>query len=111
KVDEYYRAKYDHSHLWVAFTPQQLIDRFNQQYSIEDLAAYERNGMILADWRGEHTASVGVTKDGQHWVDFGASARRPDGKQDVVVVQYSHPELMNDPFAILHHIAHNPQKS
>jgi len=38
--------------------------------------------MILADWRGERTASVGVTKDGQHWVDFGASARRPDGRQD-----------------------------
>jgi hypothetical protein len=38
--------------------------------------------MILADWRGERTASVGVTKDGQHWVDFGASARRPDRKQD-----------------------------
>ena len=66
----------------MAFTPQQLIDRFNQQYSIEDLVAYERNGMILADWRGESTASVGITKDGQHWVDFGASARRPDGKQD-----------------------------
>ena len=39
---------------------------FNQQYSIEDLAAYERNGMILADWRGERTASVGVTKDGHY---------------------------------------------
>jgi hypothetical protein len=38
--------------------------------------------MILADWRGERTASVGVTKDGQHWVDFGASARRSNGKQD-----------------------------
>jgi hypothetical protein len=82
KGDERYRAKYDQSRLWVAFTPQQLIDRFNQQYSIEDLAAYERNGMILADWRGERTASVGVTKDGQHWVDFGASARSLDGKQD-----------------------------
>ncbi len=68
--DQRHRAKDDHSHLWVVFTPQQLIDRFNQQYSIEDLAAYERNGMILADWRGERTASVGVTKDGEHWVDL-----------------------------------------
>jgi len=82
KRDEYSFAKDNHTRLWVAFTPQWLIDRFNQQYSIEDLVAYERNGMILANWRGEHTASVGVTKDGQHWVDFGASACRPDGKRD-----------------------------
>jgi hypothetical protein len=82
RSNERSHAKYNHSRLWVAFTPQQLIDRFNEQYSIEDLAGYERNGMILADWRGERTASVGVTKDGQHWVDFGASARCPDGKQD-----------------------------
>ena len=82
KEDERSHAKDNHTRLWVAFTPQQLVDRFNQQYSIEDLVAYERNGMILADWRGERTASVGITKDGQHWVDFGASARRPDGKQD-----------------------------
>src|SRR6266446_9157520 len=33
-----------------------------------------------ASWRGEHTASVGLREDG--WVDFGASARRSDGKQD-----------------------------
>jgi len=82
KEDERSHVKYNHTRLWVAFTPQRLIDRFNQQYSIEDLVAYERNGMILANWRGERTASVGITKDGQHWVDFGASARRPDGKQD-----------------------------
>src|SRR5205807_9214983 len=68
KRDERSSVKDDHARLWVAFTPQQLIDRFNQQYSIEDLVAYERNGMILADWRGERTASVGTTKDGQHWV-------------------------------------------
>jgi hypothetical protein len=36
--------------------------------------------MGLASWRGEHTASVGLREDG--WVDFGASARRSDGKQD-----------------------------
>lgn len=82
KRDERSYAECNHTRLWVAFTPQQLIDRFNQQYSIENLAAYERNGMILADWRGECTASVGVTKDGHHWVDFGASARRSDDKQD-----------------------------
>lgn len=36
--------------------------------------------MGLAAWRGERTASVGLREDG--WVDFGASARREDGKQD-----------------------------
>jgi len=82
KEGEHSHAKDNHTRLWVAFTLQQLIDRFNQQYCIADFVAYERNGMILADWRGERTASVGVTKDGHHWADFGASARRPDGKQD-----------------------------
>ena len=36
--------------------------------------------MGLASWRGEHAASVGLREDG--WVDFGASVRRSDGKQD-----------------------------
>src|SRR6266700_7506357 len=36
--------------------------------------------MGLASWCGEHTASVGFREEG--WVDFGASARRRDGKQD-----------------------------
>ena len=36
--------------------------------------------MGLASWRGEHSANVGLREDG--WVDFGASARRSDGKQD-----------------------------
>ncbi len=38
--------------------------------------------MGLASWRGECTASVGYTKDSEGWVDFGAIARRPDGKRD-----------------------------
>src|SRR6266700_3108799 len=36
--------------------------------------------MGLASWCGEHNASVGLRENG--WVDFGASARRADGKQD-----------------------------
>jgi hypothetical protein len=40
----------------------------------------EKNGMGLASWRGEHTASVGLREEG--WIDFGAGARRSDGKQD-----------------------------
>lgn len=38
--------------------------------------------MGLARWRGERTASVAHTRDGQGWVDFGASARRANGRQD-----------------------------
>jgi hypothetical protein len=42
----------------------------------------EHNGMGLAGGSGEHTASVGYTRDGQGWVNFGSSAMRNDGKQD-----------------------------
>jgi hypothetical protein len=60
----------------------------------------EKNGMGLAFWRGEGTASVGLRADG--WVDFGASACRADGKQDggdalelaVRVTQVAKPEVM-----------------
>src|SRR5258706_3053518 len=56
--------------------------------------------MGLASWRGEHTASVGLRDGG--WVDFGASARRNNGKQDggdalelaVRVTQEAKPEVM-----------------
>jgi hypothetical protein len=57
---------------------------FNAQYTIDDLATYERTGMINAGQIGrpERTASVGVTPDGQRFTDFGAGARLPDGTQD-----------------------------
>src|SRR5205807_468909 len=59
-----------------------------------------KNGMGLASWRSERTASVGLRENG--WVDFGASARRHDGKQDggdaleltVRVNQEAKPEVM-----------------
>jgi hypothetical protein len=69
-------------HLWFQFTPAQLAAWYNQQHAIGDVLPPEQNGMGLATWRGERTTSVGSTKDSQGWVDFGASARRSDGKQD-----------------------------
>ena len=71
--------------MWMQWPSEQyLIDRFNEQYTIADLAAPERNGMINAATIGrpERTASVGVTPDGQRFTDFGAGARQPDGRQD-----------------------------
>jgi hypothetical protein len=58
--------------------------------------------MGLASWRGERTASVGYTKDGEGWVDFGASAARPGGKRDggdalelaARITQETKPEVM-----------------
>lgn len=79
--DARWQQKY-HQHLWFQFTPQQLAAWYNERHTIEDLLPPERNGMGLANWRDERTASVGYTKDGQGWVDFGASARHTNGKQD-----------------------------
>jgi len=53
---------------------------YNERNRIYDLLPLEHNGMGLASWRRERTASVGLREVG--WVDFGASARRADGKQD-----------------------------
>lgn len=65
--------------------------------------------MGLAGCRGERTASVGYTKDVQGWVDFGASSRRNDGKQDggdaleleVRISQQSKPETMRQAARVL----------
>src|SRR5260370_32143093 len=67
---------------------------------VQDMEPTEKNGMGLVSWRGEHTASVGLRED--DWVDFGASARRNDGKQDggdaleltVRVTEDAKPEVM-----------------
>ena len=58
--------------------------------------------MGLASWRAERTASVGFREEG--WVDFGASARRADGKPDggdaleltIRVNDESKPEIMRE---------------
>jgi hypothetical protein len=83
------------------FTPAQLAAWYNERHPVEDILPPEKNGMGLASWRGEHTASVGLRKGG--WVDFGASARRADGKPDggdaleltVRVNEESKPEVMH----------------
>jgi hypothetical protein len=78
-LDQQWHEKYNR-HLWFQFTPAQLATWYNKRHQVEDILPPEENGMGLASWRGEHTASVGLREDG--WVDFGASARRNDGKQD-----------------------------
>ena len=85
---------------WFRFTPAQLAAWYNERTQVQDILPPEKNGMGLASWRGERTASVGLRADG--WVDFGASARRGDGKQDggdalelqVRVTQDTKPEVM-----------------
>jgi transcription initiation factor TFIIIB Brf1 subunit/transcription initiation factor TFIIB len=100
-VDHHWQQKYSQQ-LWFHFTPAQLADWYNERNRVEDILPPEMNGMGLASWRGEHTASVGLREDG--WVDFGASARRADGKQDggdaldltVRVNQEAKPEVMRE---------------
>jgi transcription initiation factor TFIIIB Brf1 subunit/transcription initiation factor TFIIB len=100
-VDQHWQHKYSH-HLWFHFTPAQLAVWYNDRQKVEDILPPEQNGMGLASWRGERTASVGLREDG--WVDFGASARRSDGKQDggdaleltVRVNNEAKPEIMRE---------------
>lgn len=83
--DAKHKAKYGKHAMWVEWPDEQyLIDRFNSEHSIDDLATYERSGMINAAQIGrpERTASVGVTPDGQRFTDFGKGARKEDGTQE-----------------------------
>ncbi len=83
--DEYdgqWQAKYGHTSLWFHFTPAQLAAWYNAHHDVREILLPEKNKMGLATWRGERTASIGYTKDGEGWVDFGASAMRSDGKRD-----------------------------
>ena len=97
--DQRWQQKYGRF-LWFQFTPVQLATWYNERHQVEDTLPLEKNGMGLASWRSERTASVGLRQDG--WVDFGASARRHDGKQDggdaleltVRVTQEAKPEVM-----------------
>jgi hypothetical protein len=81
-VDQTWHRNYGTSTLWFAWTPQELARWYNERNAITDLLPPESNKHGLASWRGERTASVGYTKDGQGWVDFGATARRSDGTCD-----------------------------
>jgi transcription initiation factor TFIIIB Brf1 subunit/transcription initiation factor TFIIB len=78
-VDQRWQHKYS-QHLWFRFTPAQLAAWYNESHKVENILPPEKNGMGLASWRSERTASVGLREEG--WADFGASARRADGKQD-----------------------------
>jgi hypothetical protein len=97
--DQRWQQKYGRF-LWFQFTPVQLAAWYNERTQVEDILPPEKNGMGLASWRGERTASVGLRDEG--WVDFGASARRADGKQDggdaleltVRITQEAKPEVM-----------------
>ncbi len=98
-VDQRWQDKYGR-YRWFQFTPAQLATWYNERTQVEAILPPEKNGMGLASWRGERTASVGLRAEG--WVDFGASARRADGKQDggdalelhVRVTQEAKPEVM-----------------
>jgi len=79
--DAHWQQKYN-QYLWFQFTPKLLAAWYNERHPIEELLPPEHNGMGLASWRGERTASVGYTRDGEGWVDFGASTRRTNGWQD-----------------------------
>jgi hypothetical protein len=97
--DQRWQHKYGR-YLWFQFTPVQLATWYNERIQVQEILPPEKNGMGLASWRGERTASVGLREEG--WVDFGASARRADGKQDggdalelqVRVTQEAKPEVM-----------------
>jgi hypothetical protein len=101
QVDSHWQQKYSH-HLWFQFIPAQLAAWYNERHKVQDIFPPEKNGMGLASWRGEHTASVGLRENG--WVDFGASVRRADGKQDggdaleltVRVTEEAKPEVMRE---------------
>jgi hypothetical protein len=80
-VDSYWQQKYGQSNLWFAWTPAQLAEWYNSKTTVTELLPPERNGNGLAQWRGERTASV-VYRGDTAWVDFGATARREDGKPD-----------------------------
>ena len=80
--DDLWQTKYGGKSLWFHFTPAQLAEWYNTHHDVREILPPERNKMGRAVWRGERTASVGYTKDGEGWVDFGASALRSDGKRD-----------------------------
>ncbi len=102
-VDQRWQEKYGR-YLWFHFTPAQLAEWYSTRHEIQEMLPPEKNGMGLAAWRGERTASVGYTKDGEGWVDFGASAARPGGKRDggdalelaARITQQTKPEVMRE---------------
>jgi len=68
--------------MWFAFSDEQLIEWFNARHHVRAILPPESNGYGLASWRVERTASVGYLDEENVWVDFGAGARKHNGKQD-----------------------------
>jgi len=70
--------------LWFHYTPTQLADWYNARHTANDLLDFDRSGLANAGeiGRPERTPSLALTRDGQHWSDFGAEARRLDGRPD-----------------------------
>jgi hypothetical protein len=66
------------------YTPRQVADWYNAHHTADDLLDFDRNGLANAGLIGrpERTPSLARTRDGQHWSDFGAEARRLDGRPD-----------------------------
>lgn len=83
--DAHWQAKYggdEGRKLWFAFGQEQIIARFNETHHVRDLLETQGNGYGLATWRGEHTASVAFFEKENAWIDFGATARRGNGRHD-----------------------------
>jgi hypothetical protein len=69
--------------LWFAATAAQVAEWINDRNSVEQLLGQRAaNGHWLARWRGERTASVSLSPDGQVWADHGAGGQRSDGRRD-----------------------------
>ena len=86
RVDTAQQQKYEtiNRFLWFHYTPCQVADWYNERHSVDDILDFDRSGMTNAEQIGrpERTPSLGSTKDRQHWADFGAAARQPDGRPD-----------------------------
>jgi len=67
-ADQRWHEKYGRF-CWFQFTPAQLAAWYNEHTRVQDVLPPEKNGMGLASWRKERTASVGLRTDG--WVDSG----------------------------------------
>jgi hypothetical protein len=84
--DSRQQAKYGqvNTFLWFQFTPAQVAAWYNERHDTDDFLTFDRHGMANASeiGRPEHTPSVASTKDRKRFTDFGASARREDGRPD-----------------------------
>src|SRR5258706_12719080 len=62
-ADRRWHEKYGR-YCWFQFTPDQLAAWYNARTRVQDVLPPVKNGMGLASWRGERTASVGLREGG-----------------------------------------------